>query len=194
MLTLLPNVLSLSRIAAIPVLVILMYLEAPLWAWIACVLFTIAGLTDVLDGWLARRSKTTSKLGQFLDPIADKLLVAAVLLMLVAEGRISEYSLPAALVILCREFLVSGLREFLADLRVGVPVTRLAKWKTAIQMISLGWLIVAKAGPDLIPVQAIGETGLWIAALLTLVTGWDYLRAGLAHMDIESPPPSDGKP
>jgi cardiolipin synthase len=123
-----------------------------------------------------------SELGRFLDPIADKLLVSATLFMLTATGRLSSHAVLPALVILCREILVSGLREYLAGLRVGVPVSRLAKWKTMIQMMAIGWLIVGDAGWHVIPVVAIGETLLWLAALLTIVTGYDYLRAGLSHI------------
>jgi cardiolipin synthase len=142
---------------------------------------------------VARRWAQQSEFGRFLDPIADKLLVSATLFMLVAKGRFnSEWALLPALVILCREILVSGLREYLAALRVGLPVSRLAKWKTAIQMVAIGVLIVGSAGPDFLPVVAIGETLLWLAALLTLVTGYDYLRAGLAHMT-RAPPAAHGK-
>jgi len=158
-----------------------------------CALFSAAGFTDWLDGHVARRWAQQSEFGRFLDPIADKLLVSATLFMLVAKGRFnSEWALLPALVILCREILVSGLREYLAALRVGLPVSRLAKWKTAIQMVAIGVLIVGSAGPDFLPVVAIGETLLWLAALLTLVTGYDYLRAGLAHMT-RAPPAAHGK-
>jgi cardiolipin synthase len=181
----LANLLTLSRIGAIPILVALLYLDGPLWAWTACVVFTVIGLTDWLDGWVARRWGEQSDFGRFLDPIADKLLVAAVLLVLVALDRIHGVMVVAALIILCREILVSGLREFLAGLKVGVPVSRLAKWKTAIQMVALGFLIVGDQGP--FPIRLIGDVGLAAAAALTLITGWDYLRAGLGHMDPERP-------
>src|SRR5437667_12495558 len=131
---------------------------------------------------MARRWAQQSDFGRFLDPIADKLLVAATLFMLVAMDRLSAGAVLPALVILCREILVSGLREYLAELRVGLPVSRLAKWKTAIQMVAIGVLIVGDAGPSFLPVVAIGGFLLWIAALLTLLTGYDYLRLGLAHM------------
>jgi cardiolipin synthase len=131
---------------------------------------------------MARRWEQQSEIGRFLDPIADKLLVSATLFMLTAFGRLSAEALLPALVILCREILVSGLREYLAGLRVGMPVSRLAKWKTVIQMVAIGVLIVGDAGPGFVPVTAIGETLLWIAAILTLVTGYDYLQAGLRHM------------
>jgi cardiolipin synthase len=150
--------------------------------WFACALFSAAGATDWLDGHMARRWEQQSEIGRFLDPIADKLLVSATLFMLTAFGRLSAEAVLPALVILCREILVSGLREYLAGLRVGMPVSRLAKWKTVIQMIAIGVLIVGDAGPGFVPVAAIGESLLWIAALLTLVTGYDYLQAGLRHM------------
>lgn len=182
MLTSLPNLLTLSRIVAIPILVVLLFVEHPAAAWLACIIFTVAAVTDYFDGHFARTRRQVSAIGVFLDPIADKLLVAAVILMLVATARIHRFAVLPALVILCREILVSGLREFLASLQVSVPVSRLAKWKTAIQMVALGFLIVGEAGPDWVPVRMIGEAGLWSAAILTLFTGYDYLRTGLTHM------------
>jgi len=194
LLTSLPNLLTLSRILAIPIVVASFYVPGDYARWFACALFSAAGLTDWLDGHMARRWAQQSELGRFLDPIADKLLVAATLFMLVAKGRLSaEWALLPALVILCREILVSGLREYLAELRVGLPVSKLAKWKTAIQMVAIGVLIVGDAGPAFLSVTAIGESLLWVAALLTLVTGYDYLRAGLAHMT-RAAPPRHGKP
>jgi cardiolipin synthase len=181
----LANLLTLSRIGAIPILVALLYVDGAGWAWIACGVFTVIGLTDWLDGYVARRWGEHTEFGRFLDPIADKLLVATVLLVLVAQERIAGIWVIAALIILCREILVSGLREFLAGLKVGLPVSRLAKWKTAIQMVALGVLIVGDAGP--FPIRRIGEVGLGIAAILTLITGWDYLRAGLGHMTDRRP-------
>ncbi len=193
-LTSLPNLLTLSRILAIPIVVATFYIPGEYARWFACALFSAAGVTDWLDGHMARRWAQQSDFGRFLDPIADKLLVAATLFMLVAKGRLStEWVLLPALVILCREILVSGLREYLAELRVGLPVSKLAKWKTAIQMIAIGVLIVGDAGPAFLPVAVIGEALLWVAALLTLVTGYDYLRAGLTHMT-QASPPRHGKP
>lgn len=197
MLTTLPNLLTLSRILAVPLVVATFYLPGPSARWIACALFSVAAFTDWLDGHFARRWKQHSEFGRFLDPIADKLLVAAALFMLTATDRISEPTMLPALVILMREILVSGLREHLAGLRVGVPVSRLAKWKTGIQMVSIGVLLVGDAGPSGIPVRYIGEVMLWIAAALTLVTGYDYLRAGLSHMDVapaERPAPPSAEP
>lgn len=187
MLTKLPNLLTFSRIAVIPIVVATFYLPGGYSQWIACALFAAAGITDWLDGHFARRWEQQSEIGRFLDPIADKLLVAAALFMLAASARISPPTIFPALVILSREILVSGLREYLAGLRVRVPVSKLAKWKTGIQMAAIGVLLVGDAGPSFLPVRAIGEALLWIAALLTLVTGYDYLRAGLPHMTDERP-------
>jgi cardiolipin synthase len=192
-LTSLPNVLTLSRILVIPIVVATFFVEGDAARWFGCALFSAAGVTDWLDGHMARRWSQQSELGRFLDPIADKLLVAATLLMLAATARVSSGAVLPALVILCREILVSGLREYLAELRVGLPVSRLAKWKTAIQMFAIGVLIVGDAGPGFAPVKSIGEVLLWVAALLTLVTGYDYLRLGLGHM-IQATPPRHGKP
>jgi cardiolipin synthase len=191
-LTSLPNLLTLSRILTIPLVVATFYVAGDYARWFACILFSAAGVTDWLDGHMARRWKQQSEIGRFLDPIADKLLVSATLFMLAAYGRLPDSAILPALVILCREILVSGLREYLAGIRVGMPVSRLAKWKTLIQMVAIGFLIVGNAGPRLVPVVGIGNLLLWIAALLTLVTGYDYLRAGLAHM-ANPPPPEPGR-
>ena len=182
MVTNLPNLLSLFRIGAVPVLVALFYLDSIAGSWLACGLFVIAAITDFFDGYFARVWRQQSVLGQFLDPVADKLLVSAALLMMVGFGQIAGLVMLPAVVILCREILVSGLREFLAGLSVSMPVSTLAKWKTVLQMIAIGFLIVGDAGPAILPVRLIGETALWIAALLTLVTGYDYLRAGIEHI------------
>jgi cardiolipin synthase len=185
----LPNLLTMSRIAVIPLLVAACYLPFPWGQWTSWALFALAGVTDYLDGHFARRYKQTSAFGRFLDPIADKLLVAITLMMLVAFNRLSTPALIPALVILAREILVSGLREFLAGLRVSVPVSRLAKWKTGIQMVAIGVLLIGDAGPGFLPMSFIGESLLWIAALLTIVTGYDYLRHGMKHMaESEAPP------
>jgi cardiolipin synthase len=182
------NILTMSRIAAIPAIVGFMMLKAPVWHWVALALFVLACVTDWFDGYVARRLDQVSRLGRFLDPIADKLVVAAVLMILVSTRHIDGWAILAALTILCREILVSGLREFLAELRVGVPVSMLAKWKTAVQMIALGFLIVARPDHDLpIDTMLIGEVLLWIAAGLTLVTGYDYMMIGLKHMAAEQP-------
>ncbi|MBI2242348.1 MAG: CDP-diacylglycerol--glycerol-3-phosphate 3-phosphatidyltransferase [Magnetospirillum gryphiswaldense] len=182
MLTSLPNLLTLSRIVVIPLVILTFYVQGAWTHWVACGLFVVAAITDWFDGWLARSWNQVSAFGRFLDPIADKLLVAAVLFMLVAFDRVSQWSELPALVILLREILVSGLREFLAEIRVGVPVTRLAKWKTGFQMVALALLLLGNVPPLTLPVQEVGEGLLWVAAVLTLVTGWDYLRSGLKHL------------
>lgn len=185
MLSSLPNLLTLSRILAVPLLVALMW-GPGYWQWLtAFVLFCIAGVTDYLDGYLARAQGTVSKIGVFLDPIADKIMVAATIVMLVHSGLVHGVAVIAALIILLREIIVSGLREYLAGLQVSLPVSQLAKWKTAFQMIALGGLVLAGASPWLMPGVPVLEAGLiclWIAAGLTLVTGYDYLRVGLKHM------------
>jgi cardiolipin synthase (CMP-forming) len=183
----LPNLLTLSRIAAIPLLVALVAIRTPGTDLAACVVFALAGITDYLDGRIARDRRQTSDFGRMLDPIADKLLVGATLMMLVGVGRLSAWALYPAIVIMLREILVSGLREYLASARVGLPVTQLAKWKTGVQMAALGTLVAGDTSATLIglphlPASIIGEAMLWAAALLTLVTGWDYLRAGLRHV------------
>lgn len=179
----LPNILTLSRILVIPLVVACFYMEQPLGSHIAFLLFSLAGITDFFDGYLARASGTVSALGRFLDPIADKLMVGAVLIGLTAVDWISGVHVIAAIIILCREILVSGLREFLAQLQVGVPVTMLAKWKTTVQMFALAGLTWSAGGPAIgIPAQETGLILLWIASVLTLYTGFDYLKAGLKHM------------
>jgi cardiolipin synthase len=180
----LPNLLTLSRILAVPLLVGLLWW--PQWRTgygFAFALYCLMGITDYFDGYLARSHGTVSKLGIFLDPIADKIMVGAVILMLVATRDISGFHIIAGLVILLREIAVSGLREFLAGLQVSVPVSQLAKWKTAFQLICFGALILAGALPQVPVLHWIGIGTLWLAAILTLVTGWDYLRVGVRHMD-----------
>ncbi len=184
----LPNLLTYGRIAAVPVVVGLLYWQSivggGLWLrWLALAVFIAAGVTDILDGYLARAWEQQSSLGRMLDPIADKLLVASCLLMLAAEDTIRGWTLFAAVVILCREILVSGLREYLAELRVGVPVTRLAKWKTVAQLVAIGFLIAGEAGDRVVPgVTQVGILLLWLSAIVTLYTGYDYMRAGLRYM------------
>ena len=182
----LPNLLTVSRIAAIPLMVVLASFRSPGMDFAACVVFGIAGITDYFDGKLARDYGQTSDLGRMLDPIADKLLVGAALMMLVGTDRLSAASLYPAIVIMLREILVSGLREYLAGIRIGLPVTGLAKWKTGFQMGALGTLLAGDTAAGVLhisflPVSFIGETMLWIAAILTIITGWDYLRAGFRH-------------
>ena len=195
MLTSLPNLLTLFRIAAIPGIVALFFLDSDLGKYLACGLFGIAAITDFFDGYVARAYGQQSSFGKFLDPVADKLLVSSALLMATGFGQISGLTILPAVVILCREILVSSLREFLARVQIGVPVSTLAKWKTMIQMFAIGFLIVGDSGPDALPTRLIGEWGLWAAAVLTLITGYDYLRASLHHLTGETddnPVPDDG--
>lgn len=194
----LPNILTLSRIFAVPLLAFLLWW--PKWEFgygLAFVLYCLMGITDYFDGYLARSSGTVSKLGVFLDPIADKIMIAAVILVLTAQGilrgpYVGDAHVIAGLVILVREIAVSGLREFLGSLQVSVPVSRLAKWKTTFQLVSLGALILGTAMPwwnmwlgslEINVPHTVGLTTLWAAAALTLVTGWDYMRAGIKYMD-----------
>ncbi len=179
----LPNYLTFMRILVIPGVVASFSFPGMLAAWIGCGLFIAASVTDYFDGYLARKFKSTSSIGRIFDPIADKLLVAATLLMMAAYDRLGYTGLWPAIVILCREVLVSGLREFLAEIRVGLPVTRLAKWKTGIQMTAIPMLMVADFSPWFCYFGEVGEILIWIAALLTVITGYDYLRAGLKHLD-----------
>ena len=195
----LPNILTYSRIAVIPIVVGCMFsqsfLHSGLWLrWVALAFFIAAAVSDFLDGYLARMWEQQSSLGRMLDPIADKLLVSSCLLMAAGEDTIRGWALFAAIVILCREILVSGLREYLAELRVSVPVTRLAKWKTTVQLIAVGFLIAGEAGNEVVPIVTgidapvvtwIGTMLLWLSALLTIYTGWDYLQAGLHHLTRE---------
>lgn len=192
MLTDLPNLLTVSRIAAIPLIMVLVARHSPGGDLAACLVFAVAAITDYFDGHLARVRRQISDFGRMLDPIADKLLVGATLMLLAGHDRLSVAGLYPAIVILLREIMVSGLREYLAGIRIGLPVTRLAKWKTGFQMGALGTLLAGDAGARLIglgflPVSWIGEAMLWVAAVLTLLTGWDYLTAGLRAA--ASPPP-----
>jgi cardiolipin synthase len=192
MLTDLPNVLTLSRIATIPLLVLLVALSTPWADFLAALVFTIAGITDYLDGRLARERLQLSDFGRMLDPIADKLLIGATLMALVGFGHLPTGGIYPAIVIMLREILVSGLREYLAEIRVGLPVTKLAKWKTGFQMVALGLLLLGGGGARVmglgwLPMAWIGGTLLWVAAVLTLITGWDYLTAGLRHVTAPRP-------
>lgn len=183
-----PNLLTYGRILSVPLILLCFYFEGKLESsdvarWSALAIFVIASITDFFDGYLARIWEQTSPIGKMLDPIADKLLVSACLLLLAADGTIAGWATWAAVVILSREILVSGLREYLAELKVSVPVTQLAKWKTTIQMIAVGFLLAGPAGDKVLPhTTLIGLTLLWIAAIITLYTGWDYFRAGLKHV------------
>lgn len=179
----LPNYLTFGRILAVPAMVACFFFPGDDSRWIALAIYVAAAITDFFDGYFARAWKQQSALGRMLDPIADKLLVATCLLLLVADGTIGRWSQIAAIIILCREILVSGLREFLAELRVSVPVTRLAKWKTTAQLVAVGVLIVGPAGEMLVPhLSLFGLALLWLSAVLTLYTGYDYFRAGLGPL------------
>ena len=184
----LPNTLTYARILAVPLIVLCFYLEGRIrptdfWRWAALWLFVLASITDYLDGYIARIWEQTSNIGKMLDPIADKLLVSSCLLLLAYDRTIDKWSLWAAIIILCREILVSGLREYLAALKVSVPVTQLAKWKTTIQLLAIGFLLAGPAGDKVIPYTTeIGISLLWVSAIVTLYTGYDYFRAGLKHV------------
>ncbi|TDH38909.1 CDP-diacylglycerol--glycerol-3-phosphate 3-phosphatidyltransferase [Pseudohoeflea suaedae] len=183
-----PNLLTYARIVAVPLIVLCFFIEGRLHGsdfarWSALALFSLASITDFFDGYLARMWDQTSNIGRMLDPIADKLLVASVLLLVAADGTIAGWSIWAAIIILCREILVSGLREYLAALKVSVPVTKIAKWKTTVQMFAIAFLLAGPAGDKVLPYTTeIGIGLLWIAAIVTIYTGYDYFRAGLRHV------------
>ncbi|MBB3608974.1 CDP-diacylglycerol--glycerol-3-phosphate 3-phosphatidyltransferase [Rhizobium sp. BK602] len=183
-----PNLLTYGRILCVPLIVLCFFIEGKLEGsdfarWIALWIFIVASITDFLDGYLARIWNQTSNIGRMLDPIADKLLVASILLLVAADGTIAGWSLWAAIIILCREILVSGLREYLAALKVSVPVTRIAKWKTTAQLVAIAFLLAGPAGDKVLPYTTeMGILLLWVAALLTIYTGYDYFRAGLKHI------------
>jgi len=179
----LANRLTFARILVIPPILLLLIIPHTWAAWLALILFGAAGISDGLDGYLARRDNQVTRLGQFLDPIADKLLVSAVILLLVFTKHIDGLTVIPASIILLREVAVSGLREFLASLRVSVPVNHLAKWKTTIQIFALGFLIMGEYSPESIPSTQIGDVGLWIAGILTVITAWDYWRASERHFE-----------
>ncbi len=194
----LPNILTLTRIAMIPLLAALLWWPGWDMGYIAAfVLYCVMGITDYFDGMLARQSGKVSKLGIFLDPIADKIMVVSVVLVLTAMGvlrgpYVGDMHVIAGLIIVIREIAVSGLREFLGGLQVSVPVSKLAKWKTTCQLVALGSLILGQGLPNWNVVydgvvhnvpHTVGLVTLWAAAILTLITGWDYLRVGLKHMD-----------
>jgi cardiolipin synthase (CMP-forming) len=188
----LPNILTVFRIVIIPFLIASFYLEAALYHWVAAILFLIASITDYFDGYLARTLKAQSKFGKFFDPMADKLLVTAAILMLVHFGDIGKYDIFPVLAIVCREIMVSGLREFLAEINVSVPVTAVAKVKTGVQMTAIVLLLLGVEGPNIEQVEQmtsisltvlIGRVLLWVAALLTIITGYAYLKAGMKHIN-----------
>jgi cardiolipin synthase len=189
----LPNLLTYGRIVAVPLVAGLLLwndraetitgLGVSSARWIALLIYVLAAITDFFDGYLARRWGQQSSLGRMLDPIADKVLVAVILLVLCGDQILRGGHVWAAIIILAREVLVSGLREYLGQLRVSVPVTQIAKWKTTVQLVAIGLLIAGPAGDTVIPgVTWAGIIGLWVAAGLTLYTGYDYFRAGLRHV------------
>lgn len=181
----LPNYLTISRLVALPFLLILMFIDREWAAWLAVALYTISAVTDWLDGYAARRMNFVSAFGKFLDPIADKIFVMAVIMCLIATGKLDGWWIIAPLLIMSREFLISGLREFLGPLNITVPVSKLAKWKTASQMTALGFLIAGDYGDRLMPFDLTMETGYLLitaATVLTIITGWDYLKTGFKHL------------
>ncbi len=184
----LPNLLTISRIIVIPVIFLAIYIHTVWWSVLTAVLFIIAAITDYFDGYLARSRNETSVFGRLLDPIADKLLVVSALLIIVANRMVDEISYIPVCIIMCREILVSGLREFLAEVKVGMPVTRLAKWKTGVQMTALSMLLMSRVGiiqigDTFIPVWGVlGEILLWVAGVLTFMTGYDYFQRGLDYV------------
>ena len=175
------NLLTLARIIVIPVIVLCIYLSNPFYGWVAFMLFCLASITDYFDGYIARIRNEVTNFGTFLDPIADKLLVAAVILILTSKEVIANWETIPALIILLREIAVSGLREYLAKIKVSVPVSRISKIKTSLQLIALAFLILSESGITIIPILFIGKMALWIAGILTLYTGYDYLKSGLKH-------------
>ena len=186
MLKKIPNILTIGRIIIVPFFVIAFFLPGFYGDIIALILFIVASFTDFLDGMLARMMEQESKLGELLDPIADKIIVAAALILLVMNGTIKNYEVIAAITILTREILVSGLREFLAKGRIKLPVSNLSKLKTVLQMVSIGLLLSGETGNKIINfqdynAQTIGIILLWLSAFLTLYTGYEYLRKGIDH-------------
>jgi cardiolipin synthase len=186
MLKKIPNILTIGRIIIVPFFVLAFYLPGFYGDLTACVLFVIASFTDFLDGMLARLMGEESKLGELLDPIADKIIVATALILLVMSGTIRHYEVIAAIIILTREILISGLREFLARGQIKLPVTNLAKLKTFLQMVAISLLLTGETGNKIINfqdynAQTIGIILLWLSAFLTLYTGYEYLRKGIDH-------------
>ena len=182
-----PNHLTVIRIVIIPLVALFLLINTDLSRWIALLLYCLAGLTDFFDGYIARKTGQSSALGRFLDPIADKLLVATIIIILIIMGDrmdgLSAVNAFAGIIIVLREITVSGLREYLAEIKISVPVSSLAKWKTAFQLRSLGFLIIgSEASPKFIPSGDIGVFLLWISAIFTIVTGQNYLRSGIKHM------------
>ena len=177
----LSNILTLIRVAVIPIIVFCIYLKSPFFGWSAFILFCLASITDYFDGYLARMRNEVTNFGTFLDPIADKLLVAAVILILTAKGIISDWETIPALIILLREITVSGLREYLAGIKISIPVSRIAKFKTLFQLCSLALLILSESITNLLIIALLGKIFLWIAGILTLYTAYDYVKGSIKH-------------
>ena len=177
----LSNLLTIIRVAIIPVIVFCIYLKNPIFGWTAFILFCLASITDYFDGYIARIRNEVTNFGTFLDPIADKLLVAAVILILTSKGVIADWETIPALIILLREITVSGLREYLAGIKISIPVSRIAKLKTLLQLCSLALLILSESTIGLPSIMYLGKLFLWIAGLLTLYTAYDYIKASIKH-------------
>ena len=175
------NILTLLRIAVIPIIVICIYMKEPYFGWIAFFLFCLASITDYFDGYIARLRNEITNFGTFLDPIADKLLVAAVILILTSKGVISDWDTVPALIILLREITVSGLREYLAGIKVSIPVSRIAKLKTFLQLSAMAIFILSESTLDLILIVYLGKIFLWLSAILTLYTAYDYVKGSIKH-------------
>ena len=175
------NILTLLRIAVIPIIVICIYMKEPYFGWIAFFLFCLASITDYFDGYIARLRNEITNFGTFLDPIADKLLVAAVILILTSKGVIKNWDTVPALIILLREITVSGLREYLAGIKVSIPVSRIAKLKTFLQLSALAILILSESTVDLTLILYLGKIFLWLAGILTLYTAYDYIKGSIKH-------------
>ena len=184
----LPNCLNLSRIIIIPLFAVLVMVNKPVTDLLACILFIISGITDYLDGKLARAWQQLSDFGKMFDPIADKLLVGIILIVMAGYDRLPYGGLIPAMIILAREILVSGLREYLSSFEISLPVTKLAKWKTTFQMVAIGFLLAGDSSAELLninwfPVNVIGSILLWIAAILTMITGWGYIHTGIRFIN-----------
>jgi len=175
------NILTLMRIAVIPIIVICIYMKEPYFGWIAFFLFCLASITDYFDGYIARLRNEITNFGTFLDPIADKLLVAAVILILTSKGVIKDWDTVPALIILLREITVSGLREYLASIKVSIPVSRIAKLKTFLQLSALAILILSESTIDLFLIVFLGKIFLWLSGILTLYTAYDYAKGSVKH-------------
>ncbi len=187
----LPNALTCLRILLVPVIVALVFIPQEAARWAALALFVVASVTDYVDGYLARVMSSQTDLGRLLDPIADKILVAAVLLALAGSDDLRGWALVPAILILCREIVVTGLREFLAECRVPLPVSRLAKWKTAVQLVAIAFIIIGPVATGL-RAALIGDVLLWVAGVLTVVTGLDYLVVGFRHIGAADEAPTEG--